>query len=43
MIGRNLCDLYEPHEQVRLITSILPQVQQHGRWRGEATGCARTA
>jgi len=38
MIGRNLCDLYEPHEQVRLITSILPQVHQDGRWRGEATG-----
>ena len=38
MIGRNFCDLYEPHEQVRLITSIMPQVQQEGRWRGEATG-----
>lgn len=38
MIGRNLCDLYEPHEQVRLVTSILPLVQQDGRWRGEATG-----
>ena len=38
MIGRNLCDLYEPYEQVRVITSIVPVVQQHGRWRGEATG-----
>jgi diguanylate cyclase (GGDEF)-like protein/PAS domain S-box-containing protein len=38
MIGRNLCDLYEPHEQVRFITSIVPTVQQRGRWRGEATG-----
>ena len=38
MIGRNLCELYEPHEQVRLITSIVPQVHQNGRWRGEATG-----
>ncbi|HVG25371.1 MAG TPA: EAL domain-containing protein [Thermoanaerobaculia bacterium] len=38
MIGRSLCDLYEPHEQVRLITSIVPLVQERGRWRGEATG-----
>ncbi|HYC89820.1 MAG TPA: EAL domain-containing protein [Thermoanaerobaculia bacterium] len=38
MLGRSLCDLYEPHEQVRLITSIVPLVQQRGRWRGEATG-----
>jgi diguanylate cyclase (GGDEF)-like protein/PAS domain S-box-containing protein len=38
MIGRSLCDLYEPHEQIRLITSIVPLVQQRGRWRGEATG-----
>ena len=38
MLGRSLCDLYEPHEQVRLITSVVPLVQQHGRWRGEATG-----
>ncbi|HEX6098886.1 MAG TPA: EAL domain-containing protein [Thermoanaerobaculia bacterium] len=38
MLGRNLCELYEPHEQVRLITSIMPQVHQNGRWRGEATG-----
>jgi diguanylate cyclase (GGDEF)-like protein/PAS domain S-box-containing protein len=38
MIGRNLCDLYEPYEQVRVITSIVPMVQQRGRWRGEATG-----
>ena len=38
MLGRSLCDLYEPHEQVRLITSIVPLVGQRGRWRGEATG-----
>jgi len=38
MIGKSLCDLYEPHEQIRLITSIVPLVQQRGRWRGEATG-----
>ncbi len=38
MIGRNLCDLYEPHEQVRFITSIVPTVIQRGRWRGEASG-----
>ena len=38
MVGRSLCDLYEPHEQIRLITSIVPLVQQRGRWRGEATG-----
>ena len=38
MLGRNFCELYEPHEQVRLITSILPQMHQDGRWRGEATG-----
>jgi diguanylate cyclase (GGDEF)-like protein/PAS domain S-box-containing protein len=38
MLGRSLCDLYEPHEQVRLITSIVPLVQERGRWRGEATG-----
>jgi diguanylate cyclase (GGDEF)-like protein/PAS domain S-box-containing protein len=38
MIGRSLCDLYEPHEQIRVITSIVPLVHQRGRWRGEATG-----
>jgi diguanylate cyclase (GGDEF)-like protein/PAS domain S-box-containing protein len=41
ILGRNLCDLYEPHEQVRFITSIVPLVQQRGRWRGEATGLRR--
>ena len=41
ILGRNLCDLYEPHEQVRFITSIVPVVHQHGRWRGEATGLRR--
>jgi diguanylate cyclase (GGDEF)-like protein/PAS domain S-box-containing protein len=38
IIGRSICDLYEPPEQVRLITSIVPLVQQRGRWRGEAAG-----
>jgi diguanylate cyclase (GGDEF)-like protein/PAS domain S-box-containing protein len=38
LIGRSLCDLYEPQEQVRFITSIVPQVHERGRWRGEATG-----
>jgi diguanylate cyclase (GGDEF)-like protein/PAS domain S-box-containing protein len=38
IIGRSICDLYEPPEQVRFITSIVPLVQQRGRWRGEASG-----
>ena len=38
ILGRNLCDLYEPHEQIRFITSVVPLVHQRGRWRGEATG-----
>jgi diguanylate cyclase (GGDEF)-like protein/PAS domain S-box-containing protein len=38
IIGRSICDLYEPPEQVRFITTIVPLVQQRGRWRGEATG-----
>jgi len=41
LIGRSLCDLYEPHEQVRVITSIVPMVLQRGRWRGEAAGLRR--
>jgi diguanylate cyclase (GGDEF)-like protein/PAS domain S-box-containing protein len=41
LIGRSLCDLYEPQEQVRLITTIVPLVGQRGRWRGEATGTRR--
>ncbi|PYQ27283.1 MAG: hypothetical protein DMF56_21145 [Acidobacteria bacterium] len=41
ILGRSLCDLYEPHEQVRFITSIVPLVHQRGRWRGEATGLRR--
>ena len=41
LIGRSLCDLYEPHEQVRLITTIVPLVAQRGRWRGEANGMRR--
>src|SRR5437763_13029542 len=38
LVGRSICDLYEPPEQVRFITSVVPHVQQRGRWRGEATG-----
>jgi diguanylate cyclase (GGDEF)-like protein/PAS domain S-box-containing protein len=41
LIGSSLCDLYEPQEQVRIITSIIPLVEQRGRWRGEATGLRR--
>jgi len=41
LIGRSLCDLYEPQEQVRFITLIVPLVQQRGKWRGEATGLRR--
>src|SRR5262249_4953968 len=39
--GRSICDLYEPQEQVRFITTIVPLVEQRGRWRGEATGLKR--
>ncbi len=38
LIGRSLCDLYDPPEQVRFVTAIVPVVHQSGRWRGEATG-----
>jgi diguanylate cyclase (GGDEF)-like protein/PAS domain S-box-containing protein len=38
IVGRSICDLYEPPEQVRFITTIVPLVQHRGRWRGEATG-----
>jgi diguanylate cyclase (GGDEF)-like protein/PAS domain S-box-containing protein len=38
LTGRSICDLYEPPEQVRVITTVVPLVQQRGRWRGEATG-----
>jgi diguanylate cyclase (GGDEF)-like protein/PAS domain S-box-containing protein len=41
LVGRSLCDLYEPQEQVRFITNIVPLVQERGRWRGEATGLRR--
>ncbi|MEA2326986.1 MAG: hypothetical protein QOE68_1945, partial [Thermoanaerobaculia bacterium] len=43
IVGRSLCDLYEPPEQVRFITTIVPLVQQRGRWRGEATGLRNDA
>lgn len=38
IVGHSLCDLYEPPEQVRFITTVVPLVQNRGRWRGEATG-----
>jgi diguanylate cyclase (GGDEF)-like protein/PAS domain S-box-containing protein len=41
ILGRSFCDLYEPPEQVRIITYVIPAVQQRGRWRGEATGLRR--
>jgi diguanylate cyclase (GGDEF)-like protein/PAS domain S-box-containing protein len=41
IVGKNLCDLYEPPEQVRFVTIIMPQVLQRGRWRGEASGWRR--
>ena len=41
MLGHNLTDLFEPHEQVRFITMIVPSVTRTGRWRGEATGARR--
>jgi diguanylate cyclase (GGDEF)-like protein/PAS domain S-box-containing protein len=41
IVGKNLCDLYEPPEQVRFVTIIMPQVLQRGRWRGEASGQRR--
>ncbi len=41
LLGRSLCDLYEPPEQVRFVTAIVPIVRQHGRWRGEAHGLRR--
>ncbi|HEY0140733.1 MAG TPA: EAL domain-containing protein [Thermoanaerobaculia bacterium] len=41
LIAKSLTDLYEPHEQVRFITSVVPVVHQRGRWRGEATGVRR--
>jgi diguanylate cyclase (GGDEF)-like protein/PAS domain S-box-containing protein len=39
--GRSLCDLYEPQEQIRFVTSIVPIVHDNGRWRGEAVGLRR--
>ena len=41
VLGRSLCDLYEPPEQVRIVTTVIPLLQQRGRWRGEATGLRR--
>jgi PAS domain S-box/PAS domain S-box/PAS domain S-box/PAS domain S-box/diguanylate cyclase (GGDEF) domain len=38
LTGRSLCDLYDPQEQVRLISTVVPLVHERGRWRGEATG-----
>jgi diguanylate cyclase (GGDEF)-like protein/PAS domain S-box-containing protein len=41
LLGRSICDLYDPPEQIRFITSVMPIVQQRGRWRGEAAGVRR--
>ncbi|MCU1244227.1 MAG: sensor diguanylate cyclase/phosphodiesterase, partial [Acidobacteria bacterium] len=41
LLGRPLFDLYETDEKERLVTQILPAVQQRGRWRGEANGKKR--
>jgi diguanylate cyclase (GGDEF)-like protein/PAS domain S-box-containing protein len=41
LLGRPLFDLYEADEKERLMTQILPAVQQRGRWRGEANGRKR--
>ncbi|MEK6371372.1 MAG: EAL domain-containing protein [Acidobacteriota bacterium] len=43
LLGRSLCDLYEPPEQVRLVTTVIPMVKERGRWRGEATGLRHNA
>ena len=41
ILGRNLDELFDGNERVRLIESIVPAVQARGRWRGEATGRRR--
>jgi diguanylate cyclase (GGDEF)-like protein/PAS domain S-box-containing protein len=41
MTGLPLYALYEPSTNDRFTNTILPIVQQRGRWRGEATGLRR--
>ena len=41
MIGLPLYALYEPSTNERFTNTILPIIQQRGRWRGEATGLRR--
>ena len=41
MIGKPLHELYEPEDNERFLSSILPMVEEHGRWRGEANGRRR--
>jgi len=41
MTGHSLRELYDPTENERLMTQIVPQVRERGRWRGEAIGRRR--
>ena len=41
LLGRSIVELYDPPEQVRLVTMIFPVVKERGRWRGEASGMRR--
>ena len=41
LLGRSIIELYDPPEQVRLVTMIFPVVKERGRWRGEANGMRR--
>jgi diguanylate cyclase (GGDEF)-like protein/PAS domain S-box-containing protein len=41
MHGRALPELYDAEEVERFTTTIIPAVQQRGRWRGEANGKRR--
>jgi diguanylate cyclase (GGDEF)-like protein/PAS domain S-box-containing protein len=41
MVGLSLDALYEPSTNERFTNTILPIVEQRGRWRGEATGMRR--
>jgi diguanylate cyclase (GGDEF)-like protein/PAS domain S-box-containing protein len=39
--GRTLADVYSEEEVERITSTIIPLVQQRGRWRGEANGKRR--
>jgi PAS domain S-box-containing protein len=43
LVGSSLCDLYEPQEQVRFITSIVPLVNSAGAGAAKPPGSAATA